>query len=118
VSTEAVRQALEPTGDTNERVVRLYAGTCVGDAQLGRAHHHVLNRTGARQQRDLTRHAVDAWCLSAERSADSADRLPAAHADMDPHPNRAEVRKLAGGMRWQSFEAALLEERGHALLVQ
>jgi len=112
VSTEALRQPLEPTSDTNERVVRLHAGTCVGDAQFGRAHHHVLNRTGARQQRDLTSHAVDAWCFHAQRIADGADRLPAAHADMDPHPNRAEVRKLAGGMRRQAFEAALLKERG------
>ena len=62
--------------------------------------------------------AVDGWRRPSKRIADGADRLPAAHADMDPHPNRAEVRKLAGGMRRQSFEAALLKERGHALLVQ
>ena len=114
----AVREAFEAPRDAHERVVRLDAGAGVSDAEFGPAHHDVLDRAGAREQRHLARHGVDARCLHTECRTNSAHGLPSAHAHMHSDADRAQVREFARGMRRQPFEAALLNKCRNGLLVE
>lgn len=113
-----VRQAFEPPGHADERVIGLDPGAGVGDPELGRAHHDVLDCAGAREQRHLARDRVDTWRFHAECRTNCANGLPRTHADMHSDPDCAQVGELARRMRRQSFEAALLNKRGDRLLVQ
>jgi hypothetical protein len=74
----AVWQTFETAGHADQRVVRLDTGARVGDPELRRAHHHVLDCAGAREQRHLTRHGVDTGgpIPSAPPTARTACRAP------------------------------------------
>jgi hypothetical protein len=85
VSPAPVRQALELAGYAHEPAVRLDASAGVGDPELGRMRHDLVNCARTGQQRHLARDCIDARSLPAKSLANRSHGLAGAHADVHAH---------------------------------
>src|SRR6516164_8184763 len=92
----ALRQPLELGGDAQDGLA-WFEGGCQPAAELGSARQDLLAGSGTRQQRHLTRQAVERDWIQAERGADAAHRLACTQADVDAEPKCAERRQT----RWE-----------------